>query len=102
MNCRPGSGLGAPSVHMATTRPRDGALIIEPGLGDQRDPFRPRDEQRFGSSSTATPPISETDSLPPSRGDPSSTVTCTASSLRKNAAASPEIPAPITTCGCAT
>src|SRR6185437_7235976 len=43
---------------------------------------------------------SDTDSLPPSRGEPSSTVTRTASSRRKNAAASPEIAPPtITTCG---
>src|ERR1700678_4478246 len=51
-------------------------------------------------SSTGTPAISDTDSLPPSRGDPSSTVTRTGSSRRKNAAASPAIPPPtITTCG---
>src|SRR5215472_529074 len=51
-------------------------------------------------ASTGTPAMSLTDSLPPRRGDPSRTVTRTGSSLRKNAAASPAIPPPMTTtCG---
>src|ERR1700722_5388747 len=46
-------------------------------------------------SSIDTPATSDADSFPPSRGDPSRTVTRTGSSLRKNAAASPAIPPPM-------
>src|ERR1700733_1193591 len=48
-------------------------------------------------SSIATPATSDADSFPPSRGEPSSTVTRTGSSLRKKAADRPAIPPPITT-----
>jgi len=48
MNCRRGSGLSAPSVQRRRGARRH-ALIAEPCLGDQRGPFRSRDEQRFGS-----------------------------------------------------
>src|SRR5262249_38209126 len=50
-------------------------------------------------SSTGTPATSEAESFPPSRGDPSRSVTLTGSSLRKNAAASPATPPPLTTTG---
>ncbi len=51
-------------------------------------------------SSTATPATSETVSFPPSRGDPSKTVTWHGVRRRKNAAASPAMPPPaMTTAG---
>src|ERR1700722_12084200 len=51
-------------------------------------------------SSIDTPATSDADSFPPSRGDPSRTVTRTGAPARKKAAASPAIPPPMTTtCG---
>ena len=101
MNCLLGSGRKAPRVQIAD----------EVGPGATRSPASPASamspvpsgrvtSSASAPSSTGTPAISDTDSFPPSRGDPSSRVTRTASSLRKNAAASPAIPPPtITTCG---
>src|SRR5215469_10942799 len=48
-------------------------------------------------SSIGTPATADADSFPPSRGEPSRTVTRTGSSLSEKAAASPVIPPPTTT-----
>ena len=101
MNWRRGSGRSAPSVQIAedvvpgsTRSPASPTSSISP------IPSGRVTSRASAPSSTATPATSDTDSLPPSRGDPSSTVTRTFTSRRKNAAASPAIPPPtITTCG---
>ncbi len=101
MNWRCGSGRMAPRVQMAedvvpgvtSWSPRPTSLI-------RPVPSGRRMSSASAPASTATPATSETASLPPSRGDPSSTVTRTGASRRKNAAASPAIPPPtMTTCG---
>ena len=101
MNCRRGSGRSAPSVQIADdVGPGSVRWSPSPASAISAVPSGRVTSSASAPSSTATPAIPDTDSLPPSRGEPSSTVTRTASSRRKNAAASPEIPPPtITTCG---
>ena len=101
MNWRRGSGRSAPSVQIADdVGPGTVRWSPSPASAISAVPSGRVTSSASAPSSTATPAIPETDSLPPSRGDPSSTVTRTGSSRRENAAASPEIPPPtITTCG---
>src|ERR1700730_6976941 len=92
---------------------RAGSLRISPRLqiraavvpGATRSPASPaarirsvpsgrRASNASAPTSTAIPATSDSDSLPPTPGEPSSTTTSTGSSRRKNAAASPAMPPP--------
>ena len=97
MNCRRGSGRTSPRVQIpadvvpGSTRPADRPTA----------PIRSVPSGRLASSASAPaltgmPATSDTVSLPPSRGDPSSTVTSRPRSASRNAAASPAIPPPTT------
>jgi hypothetical protein len=71
MNWRRGSGRSAPSVQIADdVGPGVGALVAQPGLGDQRGPLRTGDQQCLGSLVDGGAGDLGDDSLPPSRGDP--------------------------------
>jgi len=90
-NICPRLQIAAAVLPGATRRPASPAARIRPV------PSGLRASSASAPSSTAIPATSETASLPPSRGEPSRTVTLTGASRRKNAAASPAMPPPAMT-----
>ena len=95
MNCRAGSGCIPPRLQIrAATAPGLTRCPSSPAPRISSTPSGRRASRASAPSSTLTPAISASDSLPPSRAAPSSTITCTGSPRRKYAAASPAMPPP--------
>ncbi len=97
MTCRRGSGTSWFRLQIrAAVVPGAASWPARPAARIRPVPSGLRASSASAPSSTAIPATRETASLPPSRGEPSRTVTLTGSSRRKNAAARPAMPPPTT------